>query len=198
MVAILVLAVGAGAAIVRRANDQSATATPNALVFPSGVATRTPVVPWSDRLSYTEYAEDWNFHYDDVELSAQWVDGRDYADCGAVEVHAALTELGCQYASELVLRAEGGALMLTQFILGMADPDLAFDAGLTITDADLDLRAGSYIKDFAVGKWQAGDADGTEFVVVTVATATAAVDEQRVKDYLSYRQTDIELAIMFR
>ncbi|MEV0436043.1 hypothetical protein [Nocardia sp. NPDC050413] len=149
-----------------------------------------------ERLSYTDYEGPWDFKFDNVELQADWVDGRDHTSCAPIEHAGKLTELGCQYAAELVLSAEGGSLKFTQFILAMPDKATAEAAADKIEDKDFELRPGSYIKDFATGKWRAGSQ--AEFVVITLATATSAVDAATVEKYLRYRHTDIITAILFR
>ncbi|MFE7742738.1 hypothetical protein [Nocardia sp. NPDC057455] len=168
----------------------SATSTRPAPTAPGGTH------PSSGRLSYWEYAKDWDFRFDRVELHADWVDGRDHADCHPVEAAGKLTSLGCVYAAELVYRAEGGALMLTQLVLGMADQGRAAAAKDRFTDADLTLRPGTYIKGYATGKWK--DGSEKEFVVVTLATATGAVDAPTVEKYLRYRHADTIGALAFR
>ncbi|WP_174185498.1 hypothetical protein [Nocardia barduliensis] len=200
VVVAVVVAVAIGVAVVAReqghaqaaATDTSAETTTST----SGVTSTRPVRPSSGRLSYTEYAKDWNFRFDRVQLHADWVDGRDHPGCGPIEAAGKLTGLGCVYAAELVYRAEGGALMLTQFVLGMADEGRAAAAKDRFTDADLTLRPGSYIKGYATGKWK--DGSEKEFVVITFATATDAVDAPTVEKYLRYRHADILGALAFR
>ncbi|BDT99082.1 hypothetical protein [Nocardia sputorum] len=204
VVAVLV-AVGIGVSAHSRVpgHAQAAATSAEATTRAGGVTSTRPARPTpggtrpsSGRLSYTEYAKDWDFRFDRVELHADWVDGRDHADCHPIEAAGKLTGLGCVYAAELVYRAEGGALMLTQFVLGMADQDKAAAAKDRFTDADLTLRPGTYIKGYATGKWK----DGTEkeFVVVTLATATGAVDAPTVEKYLRYRHADTLGALAFR
>ncbi|MGV9721142.1 hypothetical protein [Nocardia beijingensis] len=204
VVAVLV-AVGIGVALSPREQGHAQAAiTPAEATTRAGGATGTrPASPSSrgarpspGRLSYTEYAKDWDFRFDRVELHAEWVDGRDHADCHPIEAAGKLTDLGCVYAAELVYRAEGGALMLTQFVLGMADEGRAAAAKDRFSDADLRLRPGSYIKGYATGKWK--DGDEKEFVVVTLATATGAVDAATVEKYLRYRHADTLGALAFR
>ncbi|MEU2122187.1 hypothetical protein [Nocardia niwae] len=204
VVAVLV-AVGIGVSVHSRvqghaqAETTSAETTTRAGGFPSTRPARPApggTRPSSGRLSYTEYAKDWDFRFDRVELHAEWVDGRDHADCHPIEAAGKLTGLGCVYAAELVYRAEGGALMLTQFVLGMADQGRAAAAKDRFTDADLTLRPGSYIKGYATGKWK--DGSEKEFVVVTLATATGAVDASTVEKYLRYRHADTIGALAFR
>lgn len=200
---VVLVAVGVGVARYPRerghaqAAATSAEATSAAATTRTGGATSTrPARPASGRLSYTEYAGDWDFRFDRVELHADWVDGRDHADCGPIEAAGKLTGLGCAYAAELVYRTEGGALMLTQFVLGMTDQGRAAAAKDQFTDADLTLRPGTYIKGYATGKWK--DGSQKEFVVVTLATATDAVDAPTVEKYLRYRHADILGALAFR
>ncbi|MGK8522938.1 hypothetical protein ACRS6B_15865 [Nocardia asteroides] len=200
VVAVLV-AVGVGVAVSPRAGDHAyATAAPtitttSAVTTTSATGTRSPR-PASGRPSYTEYAGDWHFRFDRVELRADWVEGRDHADCRAIEVADKLTGLGCRYAVELVYRTEGGALMLTQFVLGMADQGRAAAAEDRFTDADLALRPGAYLEGYATGKWK--DGSEKEFLVVTLATASDAVDAPTVEKYLRYRHADMLGALAFR
>ncbi|WP_039798687.1 hypothetical protein [Nocardia araoensis] len=204
VVAVLV-AVGIGVALSPREDGHpQAAATSAEATTRAGVGTGTRSAspsprgahPSPGRLSYTEFAKDWDFRFDRVELHAGWVDGRDHADCHAIEAAGKLTGLGCVYAAELVYRAEGGALMLTQFVLGMADEGRAAASKDRFTDADLALRPGSYIKGYATGKWK--DGSEKEFVVVTLATATGAVDAPTVEKYLRYRHADTIGALAFR
>lgn len=160
-------------------------------------STPRPTQSAGGRLSYTEYGgKDWDFKLDDVQLQATWVDGRDHQDCRPIEKAGKLSGLGCQYAAELVYKAEDGAIMLTQFIMGMSDKTKADAAIGKYTDSDLKLRRGTYIENFATGKWK--DASEKEFVVLTVATATNAVDEATVSKYLKYLQADTLGALVFR
>jgi hypothetical protein len=203
VVAVLV-AVGVGVSANSRVQGHAqAAASAEATTRAGGITSTLPAAPApggthpsSGRLSYTEFAKDWDFRFDRVELHADWVDGRDHADCHPIEVAGKLTSLGCGYAAELVYRAEGGALMLTQFVLGMADRSRAAAAKDRFTDADLTLRPGTYIKGYATGKWK--DGSEKEFVVVTLATATGAVDPATVEKYLRYRHADTIGALAFR
>ncbi|WP_446223941.1 hypothetical protein ACTWPB_01365 [Nocardia sp. IBHARD005] len=148
------------------------------------------------RLSYADYEGPWNFKMGGVEMHADWVEGRDHDGCAAIEKGGRLTGLGCQYAAEMVLSAEGGGVKITQFVLGMRDAAAAEAAASQIEQKDLNVRPGTVIDDFATGKWKAGAEK--EFVVVTLATATSAVDSALVEKYLKYRHTDIIGAILFR
>ncbi|MBF6335456.1 hypothetical protein IU450_06110 [Nocardia abscessus] len=199
VVAVLI-AVAIGVAVYPREHErghaQAAATSAEATTRASGITSTRPVRPSSGRLSYTEYAKDWDFRFDRVQLHADWVDGRDHADCGPIEAAGKLTGLGCVYAAELVYRAEGGAVMLTQFVLGMTDPGRAAAAKDRFTDADLTLRPGTYIKGYATGKWK--DGSEKEFVVITFATATDAVDAPTVEKYLRYRHADTLGALAFR
>lgn len=152
--------------------------------------------PSSGKLTYNDFAKDWNFKFDNVELHADWVEGRDHASCRDFEVDGKLTGLGCQYAAELVYRAEGGGLKITQFLIAMSDEGQAAAALGKFSDADLHLRSGTYIDHFVTGKWR--DGNEKQFVVVTVATATGAVDVETVKKYLQYRHADTLGALAFR
>jgi hypothetical protein len=183
-------------------NDASATSTvTSSVVAPKSSTTSvarptTSSVAASKHFSYNEVAKDWNFKLGSVSFHADWVEGRDHATCADFEVDGALTDMGCKYAGEMVWRSEGGSLMLTEYVLGMQDADHATTAAETISDSDIKLRPGSYIGNFAVGKWVA-DAE-KDFVVVTFVTTTPAVTEDRAKDYLHYKQTDMTGALSFR
>ncbi|GEM30799.1 hypothetical protein NN3_18060 [Nocardia neocaledoniensis NBRC 108232] len=148
------------------------------------------------KLSYTEYEGPWDFKMGDVSLRADWIEGRDHDTCAPIEKDGKLTALGCRYAAELVLSAEGGALRFAQFILVMPDAATAKTAAAEIDQKALKPRAGTTIDDFATGKWKAGAQE--QFVVVTLATATSAVDEPTVQKYLGYRHADILAALLFR
>ncbi|MEV0079393.1 hypothetical protein AB0H58_23565 [Nocardia neocaledoniensis] len=148
------------------------------------------------KLSYTEYDGPWDFKMGDVALRADWIEGRDHDTCAPIEKDGKLTALGCRYAAELVLSAEGGALRFAQFILVMPDAATAKTAAAEIDQKALKPRAGTTIDDFATGKWKAGAQE--QFVVVTLATATSAVDEPTVQKYLGYRHADILAALLFR
>ncbi|KAF0836749.1 hypothetical protein [Nocardia caishijiensis] len=178
----------AGSAVAASATDVPSTR--------KTTTTEKPPSKAGERLSYTDYEGPWDFKFDNVELHADWVDGRDHTSCAPIENDGKLTQLGCRYAAEMVLSAEGGGIKFTQFILAMPNEAAAEAAADKIEDKDFDLRPGSYIKDFATGKWRAGAQ--AEFVVITLATATSAVDEATVDKYLRYRHTDIITAILFR
>ncbi|MFI6364196.1 hypothetical protein ACIBG0_15760 [Nocardia sp. NPDC050630] len=207
LVAVLAV-VGVGLVVITaRDKDQPQASNVTATVVPATSAPGTstprtttttprPGQPSSGKLTYTDFAGDWNFTFDNVELHADWVEGRDHANCRDFEVNGTLTGLGCQYAAEMVYRAEGGGLKITQFVLAMPTEGQATAALGKFTDADLHLRPGTYIDNFATGKWR----DGTEkeFVVVTVATANAAVAADTVKKYLQYRHADTLGALAFR
>lgn len=203
---IALLVVTAGIAVVatrdssRSATQAGATSAPGpapAVPTASGSAVAPPTGPATGtHLSYHEYEGNWDFKFGDVEMHADWVKGRDYPTCSDIEDTGKLTALGCQYAAELVLEAEGGALMLTQFILGMSSAQAAQAAPGKYTDADLKLRPGSYVDHFTIGKWK-DDAE-KEFVVITFATANGAVDEATAEKYLKYRHADIIGALAFR
>ncbi len=210
VIALLVIAGGIAVVATRDSgteNHAGASSTP-ALVPASTEAGTTSAAPstsapgtsakpgTSGHISYQDYGKDWNFKAGDVELHADWVEGRDHPTCSDIEVGGKLTGLGCQYAAEMVYRAEGGSLMLTQFILGMSSADAAEAAPGQYTDADLKLRPGTYVDHFAVGKWK-DDAE-KEYLVVTFATATTSVDEETAKKYLKYRHGDILGALAFR
>lgn len=175
VVALLVISAGIVVVATRDSGSETtaaATTTPG--LVPATTARTTaqapttsasPGVPGtSGKLSYNDYGGPWNFRFGEVELHADWVDGRDHADCSDIEVGGKLTSLGCSYAAEMVYKAEGGALMLTQFILGMSSTQQATAAPDSYTDEDLKLRPGTYIEDFSVGKWK-DDAE-KEFVVI--------------------------------
>ncbi|MEV5837217.1 hypothetical protein [Nocardia sp. NPDC052112] len=178
-------------ATVAPATSAPHTNTPRTTAPPPG-----PGQPSSGKLTYGDFAGDWNFKFDSVELHADWVEGRDHANCRDFEVDGKLTGLGCEYAAEMVYRAEGGGLRITQFVLAMSTEGQATAALGKFTDADLHLRPGTYIDNFVTGKWR----DGTEkeFVVVTVATANAAVATDTVKRYLQYRHADTLGTLAFR
>ncbi len=163
---------------------------------PSTPRSSAPVQPASGKFSYREQAKDWNFKLGDVQLHADWVEGRDDASCHDIEVNGKLTGLGCQYAAEMVYRSEGGGLMLTQYVLGMADADKARAAIGQYTDEDLEPRPGTYIEDFSVGKWK--DDNEKQFLVITLVTTTAAVNEDTASKYLRYLHQDMLGALAFR
>ncbi|MQY31615.1 hypothetical protein [Nocardia aurantia] len=206
VVVLLIIGIGVVAVIANSGgsskNDASATSTVTSSAASSSAASSsvarptTSSVAASRHFSYNEVAKDWNFKLGSVSFHADWVEGRDHSSCADFEVDGALTGMGCKYAAEMVYRSEGGALMLTEYVLGMQDADHADTAAETISDSDIKLRPGSYIGNFAVGKWVA-DAE-KDFVVVTFVTTTPAVTEDRAKDYLHYRQTDMTGALSFR
>ncbi|NKY85120.1 hypothetical protein [Nocardia veterana] len=204
---IALLVIGAGIVVVATRdsdgeNRADATGTP-ALVPATTSAAPSPTTAapgtrsgTAGHLSYQEYGHDWNFELGEVKLHADWVEGRDHPSCSDFEVGGKLTALGCEYAAEMVYRAEGGSLMLTQFVIGMSSADKAAAAPGAYTDADLKLRHGTYVDNFAVGKWK--DDAQKEFLVVTFATATSSVDEKTAEKYLKYRHGDILGALAFR
>ncbi|MFD6390967.1 hypothetical protein [Nocardia sp. NPDC060259] len=153
-------------------------------------------VPAGAKLSYTEYEGPWDFKWDKVELHTDWIEGRDHDTCASIEKDGKLTALGCKYAAEFVLSAESGGLRFTQFILAMPDAAIAKSAAAEFDQKALKPRSGTTIDNFATGKWKAGAQD--EFVVVTLATATSAIDPGLVQKYLGYRHADIISALLFR
>ncbi|MEV6276602.1 hypothetical protein [Nocardia sp. NPDC051832] len=201
LVTLLVLTAGSAFFLLRDQGSSTETATGAtssvslAPIVPS--PTKQLPVPSGDRFSYTEFGMDtWNFKFGSVELHAEWVDGRDYESCRDIERDSKLTAIGCQYASELVYRSENGGLMLTQFVLTMPDEQTAAATQDKFTGKDLRLRPGSFVPEYTVGKWKTEAKKN--FIVVTVATANAAVSEAVVDKYLRYRHTDTALALMFR
>ncbi|UGT48302.1 hypothetical protein [Nocardia asteroides] len=116
--------------------------------------------------------------------------------CDPIDQSGKLAGLGCRYAAELELSAEAGGVRFLQFILAMPDAATATTAAAEIDDTDLKARPGSRIENYATGKWKAGAQD--QFVVITMVTATAAVDTALVNKYLGYRHADILGAIAFR
>lgn len=205
--AIVVLAIGVGGIVLVSKGDNSsqaaASSTPQAsattsapLTTRTGAPTTSKAAPAGKRFSYTEYGKDWNFKLGAVALQATYVSGRDYDSCAQIEKAGKLTGLGCRAASEMAWKAENGELMLTQLVLTMSDADKAAAASGNYDDTDVVMPAGSYIADFETGKWIDGD-QGT-FLVITEATATAAVDEATVNKYLKYRSSDTLGALAFR
>ncbi|MGW5436112.1 hypothetical protein [Nocardia asteroides] len=158
--------------------------------------TREPAPRPGAKLSYTDYEGPWDFRYNGVALQADWVSGRDNDNCEPIDQSGKLAALGCRYAAELELSAEAGGVRFLQFILAMPDAATASTAAAEIDDTDLKARPGSRIENYATGKWKAGAQD--QFIVVTMVTATAAVDTALVNKYLGYRHADILGAIAFR
>lgn len=176
------------------ASSVSATTTTSSSLAESP-ATTSAAAP-SGRFSYTEYAHDWNFKLDNVQLHADWVQGQDHPTCTDIENGGQLTALGCQYAAEMVYKAENGAVMLDQFVMGTPDSTTAGKLATQYTDSDLKMRPGTVIDNFATGKWQT-KAQG-DFVVLTVVTATNAVTEDTATKYMHYLEADMAGALMFR
>ncbi|MQY20876.1 hypothetical protein [Nocardia macrotermitis] len=201
---VLVVSVVALVVVLNRhsGSDDSASASGPSLVSATSSSSAAPTTTTttssakSGRFSYTEYAHDWNFGLGGVHLHADWVEGRDHATCGDIENDGKLTALGCQYAAEMVYKAENGAIMLTQYVMNTTGSDASGELATQYADADLKMRPGSYIADFAVGKWQT-KAQG-DFVVLTVVTATSAVTEDTAKNYLHYLEADMASALLFR
>ncbi|MFD4357178.1 hypothetical protein ACFWPX_31850 [Nocardia sp. NPDC058518] len=181
----------AGTAVAASAN---APATSTTAAKPT--TTTKPKPKAGAKLSYADYERPWNFKLGEVEMKADWVEGRDHDNCAAVEKDGKLTGLGCQYAVEMLLSAEAGAVKLTQFVLAMPDAAAAEAAADKIEQKDLKVRPAGMIDDFETGKWKAGASK--EFVVITLVTATAAVDSTLVEKYLRYRHGDIVGALAFR
>lgn len=205
VVAALVLVVGAVVVVSRKddnnqAGGSSATTTTETTTTSSSTTTSSKPTTTTQaagaKLSYKEYSGDWNFRLGDVALQAQWVQGKDENSCGPIEEAGKLTGLGCQYAAELTWKAEGGALILTQFIIGMGDATKASAAVDGFDDGDVKLAPGTYIDHWETGKWRNGSEK--EFLVITFATATAAVPTETVEKYLKYRHNDTTGALLFR
>ncbi|MFI5775699.1 hypothetical protein [Nocardia sp. NPDC051570] len=202
-IAVLVIGVAAVVLITRNKSDDTnrATASTPELVTATDSSTprprpSAPAQSASGKFSYREQAKDWDFKLGGVALHADWVDGRDDPTCGDIEVDGKLTALGCRYAAEMVYRSERGGLMLTQYVLGMADADKAAAAIGRYTDEDLQPRPGSYIENFSVGKWK--DDSEKQFLVITLVTTTPAVDEDTATKYLRYLHQDMLGALAFR
>ncbi|MBF6331202.1 hypothetical protein [Nocardia transvalensis] len=206
VIALLVIGVGAVVVLTRNKTDDINTASPtteNLVTATSSPGrpttarpTTKPTASASSRFSYQEHAKDWDFKLGDVQMHADWVEGRDHATCSDIELHGKLTGLGCRYAAEMVYRSEGGALMLTQLVLGMSDEGKATAAHDQFTDEDLKFRPGTYIDDFAIGKWR--EINQKDFLVVTLVTTTSAVDDETASKYLKYLHTDTATALLFR
>ncbi|MEV6769238.1 hypothetical protein AB0N05_11510 [Nocardia sp. NPDC051030] len=203
VVAVLAVAVGA-IVFVTRGDDSSqaggtsttTTTTTTTETTTTRPPTTTKAAPAGKKFTYTEYGQPWNFRLGDVALQADWVEGHDYPSCSQLEKGGKLTGLGCQYASELVWKAENGGVMLTQLIFTMSDEAKATAADGKFDDGDLKFPDGSYINDWETGKWR--DGSQSQFLVVTLATATAAVDTETVEKYLRYRHSDTLGALVFR
>ncbi len=191
------LLISAGRDVAGTAVAASATGKPSDYTTSRKPTTTTKPAPKpAARLSYADYEGPWNFKLGDVEMKADWVEGRDHKDCAPIAKGGKLTGLGCQYATEMLLTAEGGAVKFTQFVLAMKDAAAAETAADQVEEKDLNVRAAGMIDDFATGKWKAGASK--EFVVITLVTATSAVEEALVEKYLRYRHGDIVGAIGFR
>ncbi|MFC6011893.1 hypothetical protein [Nocardia lasii] len=173
----------------------SPTLTP-ATTSASPTTTTKPKSAAASRFTYTDYEGPWDFQLGDVQMHADWADGRDHASCTPVEKGGKLTDLGCQYSTEMWLTAEAGAVKLTQFVLAMPDAATAETAADKIEEKDLNVRPGGIITDFETGKWKASSSK--EFIIVTLVTATAAVEAALVEKYLRYRHGDTAGAIAFR
>jgi len=164
---------------------------------PTEDVTPTDEAPSGDRLSYTEYAHDWDFAFDGVELSATYQNGWDYEDCSAVETEGALTALGCEYAFEVTHRAEDDQLYLTTLVLSMPDETTATQVAKdkAIVDGDFALQSESSLSDYSYGKWRTNS--GSHFVVLTICTATDQVSEEKADEYLDNRAWDIAAALLW-
>ncbi|MFI6866190.1 hypothetical protein [Nocardia sp. NPDC050406] len=203
VVAALVLVVGA--VVVVNRDDESVVATSSSTTTTTTTSTTTtstsarPTTTTGStgaKLGYNEYSGDWNFRLGDVALQAQWVQGKDHSSCAPIEEAGKLTDLGCKYAAELTWSAEGGALILTQFIVGMGGASTASAAVDGFDDGDVKLAPGTYVDHWETGKWRNGSEK--EFLVITFATATAAVPAETVEKYLKYRHNDTTGALLFR
>ncbi|GAA5053380.1 hypothetical protein [Nocardia callitridis] len=86
--------------------------------------------------------------------------------------------------------------MLTQFAFGMASAAQAKSAAGQLAAGELNLPEGSFIAEAATQASSAGDQD--DIVVVTVLTATPAVDVPMAQKYLHYLHADLLAALLFR
>lgn len=154
--------------------------------------------PEGERLSYSEYDDDWNFRLGDVKLNADFVDGWDYEDCGEFESGDTLTDMGCEYGIEVAYEAEDGKLQFVHLVLVMSDEDAADEAAEkgAIEYNDFKLHEESYIADFKYGKWLTNSSD--QYVVITVCTATGSVKESKAGKYLSYSNSDFAASLIWR
>ncbi|NNH68298.1 hypothetical protein HLB23_00105 [Nocardia uniformis] len=205
VVAALVLVVGAVVVVNRKddsnqaADASTTTETTTATTTTTAETTtapRTTTPAASAKLGYAEYSGDWDFRVGDVALQAQWVSGNDETSCAPIEEGGKLTSLGCEYAARLTWSAEGGEVILTQFIVGMGDAAHASAAVDAFEDADVKLGPGMYVDHWETGKWRNGAEK--EFLVITFATATATVATETVEKYLRYRHNDTTGALLFR
>ncbi|GAM48019.1 hypothetical protein [Nocardia seriolae] len=203
---VVMLAIAVGAIVLVSKDDKSSqadatttTTTTEATSAPATTRTApttTKPAAGGSRFHYTEYGKDWDFKFGDVELHAKYVTGRDFDTCAQIDKAGTLTGLGCQVASEMAWKAEGGELMLTQIVMTMSDSGQADAAYGQFDNKDVKLSDGTYIADFETGKWKAATLG--KFVVYTVATATSSVDEATVDKYLSWRSKDTVAALGFR
>ncbi len=173
----------------------SASASPSPSPSPSASPSGTPP---DERLSYTDYDEDWNFRLGGVQMSANYVDGWDHDTCEEFDANGTLTDLGCEYGVELAYEAEKGKLRFAHLILAMPDTDAAREAAEdgAMDDDDFSLNSKGYFSSFKYGKWASGN--GGAFTVITVCTAKKSVGKKKADDYLHYAHTDMTGALTFR
>lgn len=202
VVVLVVIAVALVVVLNRHSGDDTSASpsSPSLVSATSSSSTTTTTTssagPSGGRFSYTEYSHDWNFTLGAVHLHADWVEGRDHSSCSDIENNGKLTGLGCQYAAEMVYKAENGGVMLTQYVLGTTGSEDSRKLATQYADDDLKMRPGSYIAHFAVGKWQTKSQGN--FVVLTVVTATSAVTEDTASKFMHYMEADMASALLFR
>ncbi|HIV57018.1 MAG TPA: hypothetical protein H9902_03585 [Candidatus Stackebrandtia faecavium] len=138
---------------------------------------------------------DWNFKIGDVSLSAEKVDGWNYDDCTEIEKDGALTDLGCKEAIEIAYEAEDGEMKLDLVLMVMEDESSASALESDFDDSMYSPQKAGFIADFDFGKFRIGNE--SNIGVLTMGTATSAVDEADADEYLSYMFTDHKSALLF-
>lgn len=155
----------------------------------SSSATSNRGNPNSDQLdlNHSDFNADWKSSRSDNKASHK--DGWDYNDCSEIEDGSTLTDMGCEYATDNVFKAQDGKMLISNFYLGMTDEKAATEAKDGIKDNDFLLGADNLINDYKYGEWTIGSAEN--ITVITVVTATKDVGDAVCDDYLEEMNLDM-------
>lgn len=178
----------------------SATPSITAPATPEYSETPTPSAPtpnlktFGAEVNIAEYAVDWNFRWEDIELSTKHVTAENYPSCAPVAKGDKLSKLGCKFAGQTIQENTEDGVRLVTFILQFDNAKQATAAAKQLNNESFNL-SGRLPAKYADGMWKI-DAR-KKFVVFTAATASKKIDERLLNRYAGYRNTDLSLALMW-
>ncbi|WP_182378155.1 hypothetical protein [Nocardioides sp. WS12] len=173
--------------------DPSSTTTPATPYSPTEDETDEPAARIDVEAS--EFADDWDFKFGDVEHNAKYLESWKYDTCGPVEEGSRLTQQRCEYAVQWTYSALNGKARVTYVALVFDTEAHAKAADAALSDEDFDLRPEAQFPDFVQGKWNSGVVSNV--VGVTVGTTNTKVDEKKLQGLVNYMTTDYKLALSF-